>query len=71
MNARNEKMDWHVPPRVTTPEPRRGVASIEAWRTSPFVARELDRSARIGFGWGCAVTIVCALILWFAMGVRP
>lgn len=46
-------------------------ASLNAWRTSPLVAREIDRAERRGFLWGCAATVVGALILWFAMGVHP
>lgn len=54
-----------VPPRVTTPEPRYPVASIDAWRTCPAVVREKRRSfvagvvtAMVGYGIASAVLVL-------------
>lgn len=75
--TRQAARDWRdahpadLPPRVTTPEPRR-VASLDAWRTSPAVVREKRRSFIAGFvvamvvyGIGSAVLVLAFHVLGF------
>lgn len=74
--AAREWRDAHpadVPPRVTTPEPRRTV-SIEAWRTSPAVVREKRRSFFAGFVVAMVLYGLGSLVLVLAfhvLGFRP
>lgn len=77
--TRRAARDWRdahpadVPPRVTTPEPRR-TASIEAWRTSPAVVHEYNRGFRCGFIAAMAFYGLLSTVLVLAfhvLGFRP
>lgn len=77
--TRQAARDWRdahpvdLPPRVTTPEPRR-VASLDAWRSSPAVRKERRRGIVIGFVLGMVAYGIGSAVLvlaFHALGARP